>query len=335
MNQQTRLTRLVISHYRCQQVSLQSITEYMSEDRGIYRADLDDEQSYVLRAFGYDVEATLLGQARVLDYLGQRPFLAPQVLRTKNGAALAADGSWTVLMISFIQGGMANFSPQHLLQLGACLGSLHTLSAKTCTEKNALPDSCLRPNQISQQALNQFIQLRRYIPQDLHPFHEDALNTIQHLQSAAAHLPTTILHGDCWPRNAIIAEDGDLALIDWDGSGLGPAILDLGYLLLTCHLGKSQLPAIQPDPLLISAVIKGYCQQRQIIPAELLLLQDAIRFDSARRAVLDGVFSITTRQNWREHPLLQKLLARNAASQGIAAIAKGFIEREMDREDIS
>ena len=114
-------------------------------------------------------------------------------------------------------------------------------------------------------------------------------------------------------------------MIDWDGAGLGPAILDVGYLLMTCHFGRPQLPAIQPNPQCIAAVLHGYCQQRWLTADELSLLADAVFYDSARRTVLDTMLSATA-DNWHENIWLQKLLARYAASEEIAVIAQHYFE---------
>ncbi|HET8912048.1 MAG TPA: phosphotransferase, partial [Ktedonobacteraceae bacterium] len=122
MHQQVTLSQLVEENYQSKLAKIQPITEYMFEDRGIYRVEFDDGQSYILRAFRDDVEAELKGQVAVLDYLRHQGLTVPQVLRTKSGAALASDGNWTALMISFIEGELADFAPQTLTRIGSYLG---------------------------------------------------------------------------------------------------------------------------------------------------------------------------------------------------------------------
>ena len=54
--------------------------------------------------------------------------------------------------------------------------------------------------------------------------------------------------------------DDQLVLIDWDTAGTGPAVLDLGDVLLGCHipLAAPYSSHLQPDQARIQAVVDGY-----------------------------------------------------------------------------
>lgn len=136
-------------------------------------------------------------------------------------------------------------------------------------------------------------------------------------------LPLTLIHGDCWPANAVCTTEGSAILIDWDSAGIGPAILDLGYLLVACHLGKLQLPIICPDAVSIHAVLEGYCRHRTLIGAERAYLPDAVRF---------GIAYLGTRHLARalevgadEDLFMRKIQARWAAADEIIRIANRYL----------
>lgn len=328
--QQALLTRLVEEVYDCWGAVLEYISPYLLEERGIYRVDVERGDSSVLRAFLGDAAFELAGHGAVLDYLRQRAFPAPLVRRTRNGELLASYAGWTALLVSFIEGEVADFTPENLELLGSLAGSLHTLSysALAETEQRGFPESRLRPTQSATRAIDNLTQALPDVPVALRHFYEDSLETLRRVQQAqqAGLLPETIIHGDCWPRNAVRTPERGLALIDWDCAGIGPAILDVGYLLLACHLGKPQLPTMQADEQCIAAVVRGYCQQRTPSSAELAILEDALLYDVARRLGLDG-FSPALSDNWTQDIWLQKMLARYRVAPEIAAIAQRHFSR--------
>jgi Ser/Thr protein kinase RdoA (MazF antagonist) len=334
--QQELLTRLVEEVYDCRRAVLQPISPYLLEDRGIYRVDWEGGTSSVLRAFRADVTVELTGHAAVLDYLQQRGFAAPHVKRTSDGALLACYQGWTALFVSFLEGEVADFALHSLNLLSSCAGRLHTLSHDALTEAESvrLPDSVLRPTRPASHAIDNLIQALPHVPDALRQFCEDSIMALQRVQQAqqAGLLPERILHGDCWPGNAVRTREGGIALIDWDGAGIGPAILDVGYLLVTCHLDKPQLPTMQPNEQSIATVVRGYCQSRRPSATELSVLEDALLYDVARRAGLEKRLSALS-DGWTEEMWLQKMLARYRVSPKIAAIARRYFEQEIQAND--
>lgn len=336
VEQQSLLTRLVEEAYAGGKVVLQPISPYAVEDRGIYRVDWESGTSAVLRAFLADVTVELTGHAVVLDYLYQRSFSAPQVKRTRDGGLLASHAGWTALLLSFLDGEVADFAPESLELLGSIAGSLHAISHNALAEaaQARLPDSRLRPTQPASQAIDTLVHALPHVPNELHQFCEDSIAALQRIQQAqqAGLLPETLLHGDCWPRNAVRTSEGGMALIDWDCAGIGPAILDVGYLLLACHLGKPQLPSMQADSQLIAAVVHGYCQQRKPNAAELSVLEEAVLYDVARRVGLEKPLSALS-DGWAEDMWWQKMRARYHVGPEIAAIAQSCFEQEIQSAD--
>ncbi len=321
--QQTTLTALVQDQYFSGSVQLQQIAEYIFEDRGIYRVGFSDGCSYVLRAFRYNVKEILQRQATLYTYLEQQAYPAPRILHTINGSAIALYQNWMTLMVSYVEGSLADFSLEHLTLLGAQLGMLHARSEHILdhTASSAFPTSRLHPQELQKRELTSHEVAQ--LPGVLRTLYEASVATLDTLQQATQ-LPITLLHGDCWPHNAVVAEDGQLTLIDWDCAGLGPAILDVGYLLLTCHLGQPQLPKMYADPTRIEAVIQGYNQQRRLMANELVVLREAVHFETARRVLANGMFAEIA-DNWQEDVRIQKELARFTVSNEISEIARKLV----------
>jgi Ser/Thr protein kinase RdoA (MazF antagonist) len=159
------------------------------------------------------------------------------------------------------------------------------------------------------------------LPAEWRPLHGAFRQTVEAVRQHARDLPQAVVHGDARPGNAILtgaagvagaaagaagvaAEAGraltagagptavgagpvGVTLIDWETSGLGPPVLDLGHCLLECYLDQDLPPDrppqghIQPADERIAAVAEGYAARRVLGPAELDLLPAGIRFGTA------------------------------------------------------
>ena len=125
------------------------------------------------------------------------------------------------------------------------------------------------------------------LPDDWRSMHESFLRTTLAVQHWARRLPTGLVHGDAWAGNAVAGPDGEVTLIDWETSGIGLPVLDLGNCLAECHLDADLPPdrpeawLVQPDEQRIAAVAEGYRAHRVPTGAERELLADAARFGAA------------------------------------------------------
>jgi Ser/Thr protein kinase RdoA (MazF antagonist) len=104
-------------------------------------------------------------------------------------------------------------------------------------------------------------------------------------------------------------------MFDWEGAGRGPAVLELGYLLLACHLDLPQLPAMQADAGRIAAVVRRYSRRRPLEDEELAWLPTAVAHDPVRL----GAFA-ASEDRWADDVWLRKLLARHAVSAEVADV---------------
>lgn len=333
-NQSAVFTKLVAECYDLSDVTLESISPYTFEDRGIYRVRGRDGSAFVLRAFLDDVTAALQRQVAVLDLLGLRQFPAPTVRLAGDGAALAHFSGWTALLVTYIEGTVASFTSDDVEALAGYLGHLHNVLRDVAEEEQVdIRLALIAPTHPSLAAAPALANLKRALPQVpdwLQPLCRDSIAAIQDVQEVqrSGLLPETIIHGDCWPANAVKCDGGGIVLIDWDRAGAGPAFLDLCYLLLTCHLGKPQLPAMEPDEDLIGAVVRGYCGQRRPGVEELNLLDRGLLYDVALR-FSQSIALNALQENIVEDVWLQKLLARYQVCSRIAGITHEYFERAL------
>lgn len=127
-------------------------------------------------------------------------------------------------------------------------------------------------------------------------------------------LPLNLLHNDIHPGNVIVKED-ELCVIDWEGAGRGPAIVDLGFLL-------SSIYPKDPDVDLgerVRAVLRGYTSVREIGEDELELLRSAIEF---RPLVFLSALELQRTKGEPEDPALsQWFLERYREAPRIANLA--------------
>jgi Ser/Thr protein kinase RdoA (MazF antagonist) len=263
------------------------------------------------------VPAWLQGRAATLDWLAERGYPAPRLVRTREDDQVGVAGAWLTLATTFVPG--RTLARGQLGLLGAALGRLHALPVPAAyllpepgpgpvAGAGAVPegDSVLAPEGDSgpgagpapglaswqpaaaiPAALDRLDAVEVLLPGEWRPLYERFRTTLLAVQRAVPGLPRAVVHGDAWPGNAIVMPGGQAALIDWENGGIGLPVVDLGHCLLECHLDPG-LPAgqpaawhVQPDPVRIAAVLDGYTRWRQLDYSERESLLDGIRFASA------------------------------------------------------
>lgn len=77
-----------------------------------------------------------------------------------------------------------------------------------------------------------------------------------------------LIHSDITPQNVIIADDGQLYMIDWDRVKPGSIYVDVANALMnTAHF----------NPVFIHSLLKGYEDLRPFDPAERQLISSLYR----------------------------------------------------------
>ncbi len=238
--------------------------------RRILRIDRPDAPPVVLRAYeNPDGHQVSVAQAAMLDWLEQRGYPAPRLHPTIRGGETVDTGTWQWLVVDFIAGPQAGFTPGNFAALSRVLARLHALEMEA-----ALPDSTFHPMLAGPAAARQLSGFAGISGERAHV----ASSFLASLATAPrfAQAPRSPVHTDAFPGNAVACADGQMLLIDWDDAGAGTAVLDLGYLLATC---VADLPdGTAPPPERVVAIAEGYRSCRTTTISEMELLADAIAF---------------------------------------------------------
>jgi Ser/Thr protein kinase RdoA (MazF antagonist) len=286
-------------------------SSFVADIRAVCRIDLADCTAWTLRVGRADAPipdwlvgcgaATtpdwLRSRAATLQYLQEQAYPAPRVVATRSGAAIGQANGWCTFATTFVEGQVADPTPHNLRGIAAALGRLHNIQLDQRLPASARPgQSWWFPSVAIPAVLQQYVDLRQTLPDEWHTTVDAFSATLRRI--FAHDLPPAIVHGDGWAGNAVQTATNQTILIDWEPSGLGPAILDLGRLLLHCHqtlAAPTALPA-SVSPQSIAAVVDGYCQERVPTALERALLLDAIRFSVALGAA--SHFANAQRARW-------------------------------------
>jgi Ser/Thr protein kinase RdoA (MazF antagonist) len=278
----------------------------------------------------------LCGRAAILRWLEDRAYPAPRVIRTHSGSLVGLAGVWATLATTYVTGTPLRPDTGQLRLLGEALGRLHALDASTFADGMsavgsvaAVERALWHPETAIPAALGRLQAVASLVPADQRPLLEQLRAVLLEVQRRASLLPTTVVHGDPWPGNAIHTARDEVTLIDWENAGLGVPLLDLGYCLLECRPDagppgdQPSARHIRPDEDRIAAVAAGYSRYRRLQPAERDLLPDGMRFPAAfagaihfEQALIGGM------RGARMDARLERLRNRLTVSDAVAELAR-------------
>ena len=211
--------------------------------------------------------------AQTILFLEERGYPAPRLVRTADGPDLATDGDRAVLVMTLIEGAAPPLTAEAMELVGEALGRLHAIGP---VPPGAKPCGMLPRGEIA--AGRSWLEAVRDVVPPAHRAHFDALwhacETIDYCED----LPTVFLHGDAHYNNTILTPSGEVVYVDYDSAGPGPAVIDLGFLLVNADGGPIVSSPKPSDPARVEATLRGYCRHRLPSEAELTRLVHAIRF---------------------------------------------------------
>lgn len=269
-----------------------------------YQVTQPDGSGFVIRAFrvgepvpvhardvaGDNLADWLTGRARTLAMLADAAYPAPRPVRARTGELVGVAGPWLTWATTHVPGEVITPTLGQLRQVGAALGHLHSITALRGGDRigDGPPGLASRHPAVAVPAsLARLDRVESRLPVAWRRLHQECRTVLECLGEAGRPVPESIVHGDVWARNSVQYSSSGVTFVDWETSGLGLPVVDLGNALLECHL-DADLPDGEPSRWLvvpsrdrIAAVAEGYAHVRPLSAAELGLLPAAIKFSAA------------------------------------------------------
>lgn len=262
--------------YGLENVSLHALAS--ESGKHIFRVEPASGQKLILRAYPSNQDENLQNLIAIFSFLEDQRYPAERIIPAANGNSSIGHNGWQLLMTTYIEGSAADYTLSALHSLAAMVGQLHALCASPhINQKEMLPKAEMLPAREIAYALTQLTGAKPLLPRNLYSRYDvlvAALNAIDLCED----LPTVLIHNDCHPANAVHTPTGQVILLDWEGAGWGPAVIDVGFLLVSCDTGSPWTPPLPADPARVRAIVDGYCQHHVLTHEELERLLDAIRF---------------------------------------------------------
>jgi hypothetical protein len=208
------------------------------------------------------------GDAEILRFLARHNYPAERLAH--DDAVSVFNGSG-VIVTEFIEGGRPTDthgrggSPAAHRELGSLLGRLHTLppaggavARDGGAEETDGGFHVGRPKEDLAAAMSFLVSVEESVAPEGRDSFERIRDYVENADDAEG-LPEALTHSNyhIW---AAVGTPGNLAIVGWAGSGRGPRLPALAWLLTT---------AAEGDPALVDAVVSGYREHVQLTDEEL------------------------------------------------------------------
>lgn len=253
--------------------------------KSVYRVRRADGPDWVLRAYPPAGAAQAGALAAMLLFLEGRDYLAERVVRGSDGGAVVSHEGQHLLVTTFLGKSLQawapaaafsipsptlSYTPQVLEALGAALGRLHALRL---TGGEGLPAAGMLPRPELAWATECLASVDGCVPSELMAEYQRLVLAVRDAD-LLEDLPPCLIHDDCNLGNAVVTPTGEIVLVDWEGAGLGPAVVDLGFLLSSCYSKQERRVNTQA----VHAIIDGYRLHHDLSAAEIERLRGAVSF---------------------------------------------------------
>lgn len=244
----------------------------------------------VLRLHGTDRFSAHAGEVVALRFLAEHDYPAPRLIPALDDSSLFRCGQMEGYLTTFVAGSSLPATVDTAWQLGEVTGRLHALE----TGAAGLPPT---PFTIASErqhfhSLNASPAVHAW--DGYAELRDDLVRAWDELPDLDD-MPQVLVHTDVLFGNAVQTPEGQAVLIDWDDAGLGPAIQDLGYLLVHESIPLQGAPI---ESAFVLAVLDGYQTARPLTSVERSRIPEAMLF-GALAYVLAPWESRVWLGNWR------------------------------------
>ncbi len=265
-----------------------SLVPLMGSDRA-WRLG-SDSGDLVLRLHGPERRAAHAGEIAVLSLLERAGYPAPRLVTTREGSALTQWDDREGYITTWVAGNVPDPDTNSARRLGSAVGQLHSLDIRGM----GIPETgfTVATERESFWRLDSDPSVRAW--KGYTGIRDELVSAWSHLPDLDD-LPRSIVHTDVLFDNSVRTPAGEIVLIDWDDTGIGPAIQDVGYFLV--HSVMHANGGVNTDLEIGQAFLEGYEAVRPIGVAEWERFPDALLF-GALAYVLAPWESRVQEQNW-------------------------------------
>jgi aminoglycoside phosphotransferase (APT) family kinase protein len=287
----------------------------------------EDGPPWIARIFSSpaDKVSRVEGDAEILRFLASHDFPAERLAHDEPVSVLNGSG---VIVTEFVAGGRPTDehgrvrSPAVYHELASLLGRLHTLPAAGGavardggSEEHDGGFHVGRPKQDLAAAMSFLASVEAQVAPEGREKFEWLRDQVEHADDAEG-LPEALTHGNYHPW-AAVGSPGNLVIVGWAGSGRGPRLPALAWLLRTAK--ETNIDEI------VDATMRGYREHVQLTDEELDRLPGALNIRPLWLACLEYKMNVraghtpTLEEGWTHWRAEQ---AERLAAQAIASLQK-------------